>query len=130
MNLRLVSIGFRLAFVVTLCVVTWLALTSMPMPAIVTWWDKADHLTAFIVLSCLLDYSFPQPNPRADWWKWLLLLAYGIGIEFVQGWLGTRDFEIPDMLTDALGIGCWLLVRPLDRHIPILCELRAHRPNN
>lgn len=130
MNLLLLRLAFRITFAVTLCAVTWLALTSMPMPAIVTWWDKADHLTAFIVLSFLLDYSFPGPRWQADWWKWPLLLAYGIGIEFVQGWLGTRDFEIADMLTDALGIGCWLLARPLGQRIRLLRDLRNDLTHN
>ena len=30
--------------------------------------------------------------------------ALGVALEFVQGWLGYRDFEIADMVADAVGV--------------------------
>ena len=31
-------------------------------------------------------------------------IALGIALEFVQGWLGYRSFEIADMVADAAGV--------------------------
>ena len=115
--------GFRSLFIVTLCVITWLALTSSPLPGVLTIWDKGNHFLSFFVLSFLLDFSFPKRH-WTDWLKWAFLMAYGIGIEFVQGWLGTRDFDTHDMLADAIGIAGYLAIRPLLPGLPILRRLR------
>ena len=120
---RLLIAGFRTGFVITLAVVTWGALTSSPLPSPLTIWDKADHFSAFFILAFLLDYSFPKRH-WTDILKWLVLLGYGIGIEFVQRWLGTRDFDVHDMIADAIGISGYLVIRPLVSRLPILCDLR------
>ena len=31
-------------------------------------------------------------------------IAMGVALEFVQGWLGYRSFEVADMLADTLGV--------------------------
>lgn len=117
-------VGFRLAFLVSLGVITWLALAaSPPMPEIFMIWDKADHFSAFLVLSFLLDYSFPKRH-WSDLLKWLVLLGYGIGIEYMQRWLGTRDFDVHDMLADAIGISGYLVLRAWLSRLPLLATLR------
>ncbi len=103
-------ITFRLLLVASLSVITWLALTDRPMPEGVPGWDKANHLLAFLVLAFLADYSFP--DIRRHWIKWLLLLAYGLGLECLQWWTGYRYFELYDLFADALGIGVYLVLRP------------------
>lgn len=116
--------GFRIAFLITLATVGWLALTSSPLPTPLHIWDKANHFLAFFVLSFLLDFSFPERH-WTDVLKWLVLLAYGIGIEDVQHWLGTRDFDVHDMLADAIGIAGYLVVRPWLSRVSILARLRS-----
>ena len=122
-----VAIGFRVACVLSLIVITWLALTSSPIASELSpWsWDKANHFSAFITLAFLVDYSFPKRHWR-DLLKWLLLLGYGIGIEYMQRWLGTRDFDVHDMFADGLGIAGYLVIRPLLERIPVLADLRRH----
>ena len=122
---RLMVIGFRVACILAFIVITWLALTSSPIASELSpWpWDKANHFSAFITLAFLVDFSFPKRHWR-DMLKWLLLLGYGIGIEYMQRWLGTRDFDVHDMFADALGIAGYLVIRPLLERIPILADLR------
>jgi len=122
---------FRTGFCICFCVVTWLALTTSHLPGVLTIWDKGNHFSAFIVLSFLLDYSFPNPatSPISpNWLKWLGLFAYGVGIECVQGWMGTRDFQWSDMFADAVGISGYLAIRPFLQRIPWLAVLRHHNP--
>lgn len=126
---RWLVIGFRLVGLITLGVITWLALaTAPPMPALFRIWDKADHFSAFFVLAFLLDYSFPRRH-WSDILKWASLLGYGIGIEYMQRWLGTRDFDVHDMFADAIGISAYLLMRPLVSRLPLLRLLRSTPEN-
>ncbi len=36
-------------------------------------------------------------------------IALGIGLEYLQLWSGWRDFEIGDMVADAVGVVCGLV---------------------
>jgi len=92
-------------FGVALLIYLWL--TPNPPEIPVEQGDKIGHVMAFAVLML--------------WWAQLYfgrarlliaaaLLALGVGLEFVQGWTGYRNFEYADMLADLVGItiGCWL----------------------
>jgi VanZ family protein len=73
--------------------------------------DKVQHALAYAAL--MLWFSQLHLTLRARGATALLLLALGIGIEFVQGWLGTRMFSPADMIADAAGIVLgWLAAPP------------------
>lgn len=110
--------AFRTLLLICLTAVTWLALTSEPLPIGYQAWDKPNHWFAFITLAFLADYSFPRC--RRNWTKWMLLAAYGLGLEVMQWRSGVRVFEIDDLLTDVLGIACYVPLRGLIQRIPFL----------
>jgi len=128
---RALLYAFRIAFAVALSAVTWLAVTTLDLPGVTTGWDKGNHFIGFLVLAFLLDYSFPDRVRHRyfpDWLKWTFLMAYGIGIEYLQRYLGSRMFEYADMFADGVGIAGYLAARPLTARIPLLRELRGDSP--
>lgn len=124
---------FRCGFATAIATITWLALTSSPVALGLGWWDKSNHLIAFLVLSFLLDYSAPVPAPK-PWWrginatKWVCLLAYGVGIEGLQWYSGVRQAELSDVAADLVGIGAYIAIRPLVQRVELLVRLRIERP--
>jgi VanZ family protein len=109
---------FRLALVITLLVITYLATAPVTLPAALDVSDKLLHGLAFLVLLWLADYSWPDSGltPR----KLVLVFAYGVSIEIVQYFLPYRDFSLLDMLADALGMGLYPVIVPLLRRLPLL----------
>jgi len=98
-------------------VVVYLTLTPSPpgMP-LFPFADKVAHLLAF---AGLMGW-FAQLVPRGRWWRTgLALVALGVLIEFLQRWGGMRQFEVADMVADALGVavGAGLARGPLGRFI-------------
>lgn len=64
------------------------------------WWDKAQHVLAFAVLTGLGLRAY-----AAAWRRVLLgLLLYGVLIELAQHLSGWRVGEWPDALADAVGV--------------------------
>jgi len=64
--------------------------------------DKLEHLGSYGLVMfwfCQLYYA-----RRARLAYALGFAALGVALEFVQGWLGYRDFELADMLADAAGV--------------------------
>ena len=42
----------------------------------------------------------------------IAFLAMGIGLEFLQGMGGARQYDVVDMLANAAGVGCgWMAAR-------------------
>lgn len=66
-------------------------------------WDKAKHFIVFYGLTFLATMALP----RSRFWKiGGVLLAFGIGIEILQGLpIVGRDADIFDVVADTLGIG-------------------------
>ncbi|MAR92935.1 MAG: VanZ family protein [Pseudomonadota bacterium] len=100
---------FRLALLVNLLVISWLAVTGAPLRVPAVLGDKVNHFAAFFVLAYCLDRGFP--NHRFLLSKLWLLLAYGAAIELVQSRLPHRDFSLLDLAVDALAIGCYWVLR-------------------
>jgi VanZ family protein len=63
-------------------------------------WDKARHFIVFYVLSILASLALPQSRLHRIG---LVLLAFGGGIEILQGLVG-RDASWFDLFADACGI--------------------------
>lgn len=110
--------AFRTLLLVCLTAITWLALTSEPLPVGYQAWDKPNHWIAFITLAFLADYSFPRS--QRNWIKWISLAAYGLGLEVLQLLSGFRAFEVDDLLADVIGILCYLPLRGVIQRIPVL----------
>ncbi len=118
-----IIIGFRLLLGLALLVTT--VLLVIPVPAVVPdviGLDKLEHMLVFTVLAGLADYAFPAR--RYNFSKALPLLAYGIGMEFVQWALPYRSFSIMDMIADGSGL---LFYRFLGSYIESLPSLRLRR---
>jgi VanZ family protein len=62
--------------------------------------DKIQHLLAYTMLVFL-----PAVHERRAFVisAWIGVIAVGVGLEFVQLWSGRREFEVNDMLADAVG---------------------------
>ena len=96
------TISSRLLLVVTLCFISWQATIRNGISVPVANSDKILHFLAFYTLAFLLDFSFPKS--RFGVLKIIVLIGYGILIEYVQSFLPYRSAEVVDLLTDVVGI--------------------------
>ena len=79
--------------------VLWLALSPVhTQPA--GGWDKVNHLLAFGLLGLLAAACWPGRLPR----HLLLLFAYGVCIEFLQGLFPGRHPDPWDVAANAMGL--------------------------
>jgi len=82
--------------------IVWLSLTPSPPQVDVQFGDKIGHFGAYGLLMlwfCLL-YSSASTRTRHA----AAFIAMGIGLEFVQGWLGYRTFDVMDMAANTIGV--------------------------
>lgn len=85
--------------------IVWLSLTPSPPSVDVAYGDKLGHFAAY----GLLMFWFAQLY-RVRVFYAAGFTAMGIGLEFLQGALGTRSFELPDMAASTLGVALgWVL---------------------
>ncbi len=107
---------WRLALVISIAGILFLATTSQPYPIPSAANDKFNHILAFIELTLVSRLAWPamRPAPLA-----LMLLGYGFAIELVQDQLSYRHFSLADLLADSIGIAIGLLPWP---------GVRAHKP--
>lgn len=105
----------RLAFVVALLGVFWLALMPAPDTArLFSWQDKVEHAILFAGLALLALAAWP----RHPWLIALGLLAYGGAMEIAQSMTEHRHGDPWDWLADAVGL-LVLLPFALRRHDPV-----------
>ncbi len=72
--------------------------------------DKVGHLAAYGVLMLAFSLLYEKRRPLMAG----AFIALGIALEFVQGALGYRSFEVADMAANALGVLLgWLAAQPL-----------------
>lgn len=95
--------------------IVWLSLAPAPPQVEVAHGDKIGHLVGYGVLM----FWFCQLYRTRIFYAAGFVLM-GVGLEFVQGELGYRSYEVADMLANALGVllgwGVALLVpKPLLR---------------
>ncbi len=91
----------RLAFVVVLLAVFWLALLPAPdVVKLVSWQDKIEHALLFAGLALLALAAWPG---RAGAIVFGLLL-YGAGMEVAQSFTAHRFGDPWDWLADAVGL--------------------------
>jgi VanZ family protein len=99
--------SLQLAFWFPLAVCTWLALMPSPPDPIARLSDVLLHAFAFTYLTFALGLAWPALRLR---WLAGLLLAYGMGIEVVQGLGSARVASLQDVLVDVGGIVTGLLL--------------------
>ena len=90
-----------------------LAPISINAPAIeIPNFDKVVHFVAYGLLTAWYLAVFPV---RRRWLIPVLLLGFGVLIEWLQGLTGYRDASVADAAADLGGIviAAWLLVRPM-----------------
>lgn len=105
---------WRLALLVSVAAIVYLATTSQSYPIPASANDKVNHLIAFLELTLLTRLAWPELKP---WWFAPALLSFGLGIEMVQANLPYRDFSLADLAADAAGIAIGLLPWPFFKHI-------------
>lgn len=93
--------SFRLYLLITLLVIEFLATTTIHIEVVESFWDKANHFSAFFVLYILLHFAYKNFNIAT---KILLLLAFGLQIEIVQSFIDGRYFSLLDIFADSIGI--------------------------
>ena len=89
-------------------IITFLSLSpEVPIPNVLNWQDKLEHIMAFVILAIFLCRSF---NPNTEFsmadriiLSMLILAAYGSLNEFLQGFISTRDPSILDLMADIFG---------------------------
>jgi len=97
---------FRLYLLFTVGVIEFLATTTIKIEVIESFWDKANHFSAFFVLYILLSLAFRELSIIA---KIVILLLYGLQIEVVQSFIDGRFFSLLDVVADSVGIGLGVL---------------------
>ena len=107
----------RVSLATALVVTTVLGLLPLEQIPLSDWNDKLQHIFAFLVLSFLIDASWP--NREMDWTKASLLLSYGLMLEVLQLWPEHRFFSLMDLLADAAGIALYVLSVPIFKRLPV-----------
>ena len=106
----------RISFVLTLLLVTYLALSSIPKHIVEHFLfnDKLNHALAFATLSFLWDYAsfYSKITIRI---KVAPLLMIAFGLEVLQLATTTRFFELTDIVAGAIGIGIYWTLQLLSR---------------
>jgi VanZ family protein len=82
--------------------IVWLSLTPSPPQIDVEQGDKVGHFVGYG--SLMLWFCLLYPSRAARIGYALLWTAMGIGLEFAQGALGYRTYEVYDMFANTLGV--------------------------
>lgn len=92
-----VAAGWALA-----ALIVWLSLTPSPPQIDIDDGDKLGHIAAYGSLTfwfCLLYARLGVRVAYAALW-----IGMGIGLEFAQGQLGARTYEVYDMVANTFGV--------------------------
>ncbi|MGH8688521.1 MAG: VanZ family protein [Burkholderiales bacterium] len=95
------ALGVAAGWALVLAIV-WGSLTPSPPKIDVAHADKFEHLFAYGALMFWFAWLYRAPRTRLAYA--VLWIALGVGLEFAQRATGYRDFEIADMVADALGV--------------------------
>lgn len=83
-------------------VIAWLSLTSAPPEVDIEYGDKLGHFAAYGLLMFWFSQLYPKRTTRVAYA--IGLVAMGVGLEFLQGQLGYRTYEVFDMYANTLGV--------------------------
>ncbi|MBI5451392.1 MAG: VanZ family protein [Gammaproteobacteria bacterium] len=108
----------RQGLLLSLLVITVLAVLPLQHTPVEHINDKLLHTLAFVVLAGLADFSLPRSGL---YWRMALgLVGYGLLLECLQYFLPYRSFSLLDLLADGAGVIGYRLLVPLWRRIPLL----------
>jgi len=98
--------------------IVWLSLTPSPPEVDIAQSDKLGHLVAYGLLMFWFSQLYIQKRARIAYA--VGFIAMGVGLEFLQGALGYRTYEVFDMYANALGVALggalgWISPRLLPR---------------
>jgi len=82
--------------------IVWLSLTPSPPEVGVEHGDKLGHFAAYGLLMFWFSRLYLQRSTRMAYA--LGFIAMGVGLEFLQGHLGYRTYEVFDMYANTLGV--------------------------
>ena len=97
--------------------IVWLSLTPAPPKVEIEYSDKLGHFVAYGALM----YWFCQlyASRTAQLGYAVGFAAMGVALEFIQGALGYRTFEVADMIANTLGVLLgWIAALTLPRVLP------------
>ncbi len=100
---RILAVSAGWALVAT---VIWLSVTPQPIQTGIDQGDKLGHLLAYGTLMFWFCVLYRPLRVRAFYAAGFI--AMGIALEFVQGWLGYRSFEVADMVANSVGVAVGL----------------------
>jgi VanZ family protein len=82
--------------------IVWLSLTSSPPQVDVQFGDKLGHFGAYGLL--MLWFCFLYAGFRTRTFYGAGFIAMGVGLEFLQGHLGYRSYDVIDMAANTIGV--------------------------
>lgn len=91
------ALGWALA-----AAIVWLSLTPSPPKIDLEQGDKLGHLASYAALMFWFCQLYATRGVRLAYAACFTLM--GVALEFAQGALGARSFEIADMLANAAGV--------------------------
>jgi VanZ family protein len=101
--------------------VIYLSLTPAPPQLELPQSDKVGHVLAYAVLMFWFIQIYHQRRVRI-----LIAVGFiflGVGLEFLQGYAGERQFEIEDMLANTVGVALgWISGPPRTGNLLIRIE--------
>jgi VanZ family protein len=98
--------------------IVWLSLTPSPPEVDIAHGDKLGHLLAYGLLMFWFSQLYLERKARIAYA--VGFIAMGVGLEFLQGQLGYRTYEVFDMYANTLGVALggalgWISPRLLPR---------------
>jgi VanZ family protein len=102
-------------FAVACCVIAWLSLSpTQALPQGLTFWDKAEHALAYLGLTLIGAWAFPDRLGRLA----VGLFLAGVGVEILQSTMGLgRQGDAFDAVANSTGIAVGLLLALALRHL-------------
>ena len=101
--------------------IVWLSLTPEPPTIDFKESDKVGHFIAYGTLMLWFCFLYSKTKSRLAYAAGFI--AMGIGLEFIQGWLGYRTYEVYDMYANALGVLLgWAAAFALPRKVRFIAQ--------
>jgi VanZ family protein len=82
--------------------IVWLSLTPAPPDIDIAYGDKLGHFAAYGLLMFWFSQLYDKRKTRIAYAAGFV--AMGIALEFIQGALGYRTYEVFDMYANTLGV--------------------------
>jgi len=97
--MRWIGLGLGWGWAAT---IVWLSLTPSPPQVDVQLGDKLGHFAAYGLLMLWFSLLYPRRGAQALYAFSFIIM--GIGLEFLQGWLGYRTYDLMDMAANTVGV--------------------------